>query len=185
MRSTVLWPCLLLFAAVLAFCHPRFEIADAPHRPSLLSARTKTVPAANPPHRPLSLDYATLLNSKAAADLLQGINQATAIWELFYPKLETNLTDSALGWVAREIDWIQERHKVMVDSTPISAPDRRRSIYICEDGPAVPPWPLRLFGEPGYHGLFIKYKESDPNTSRIRRLFPEAWVVATLDETGP
>jgi hypothetical protein len=91
------------------------------------------------------------------------------------------------SWVGYQLNWIRERHAIMANGAPMqNSQVTGRCIEISYDNVVDAPWSLRLFGERGYCNLILTFKESDPQTARIRSLFPEALVSAGLDDsTGP
>jgi hypothetical protein len=69
-----------------------------------------------------------------------------------------------LGWVACQLNWIRERHKVL------SRPQENESSSFTLPKPL--PWQLRLFGEPRVYRVAVPKSE----LARARELFPEAQV---------
>ena len=85
----------------------------------------------------------------------------------------------AFGWLSVQVKWIRDRHRAV---------DRLR--LSMEEGVNAP-WSLRIFGEPGYKGVYIVIDRWDHPTAderRIKReiepLFPEADVQFSEEMRG-
>jgi hypothetical protein len=87
------------------------------------------------------------------------------------------------SWVGYQLNWIRERHAIMADGAPMqNSQVLGRCTEVSYDNVVGAPWSLRLLGERGCCNLVLTFKKSDPQTARIRRLFPEAQVSSVGDD---
>jgi hypothetical protein len=80
--------------------------------------------------------------------------------------ITTVILGATMGWVAYQLNWIQQRHTFLFHGDHPPGP-----LYQSFDKGA--PWPLGLFGEQGY--LYIGVGRSQ--MGRARALFPEAEIM--------
>lgn len=74
-----------------------------------------------------------------------------------------------LGWSAYQLNWIRQRQEFAQQhfSDRLWHPGWTRPL-------AEPPWPLKVFGDPGYTLFDFRLQQSD--AKRTRELFPELFA---------
>jgi hypothetical protein len=83
-----------------------------------------------------------------------------------------------LGWLAYQLNWIRERHKMLTQELPREYQEYRE---YNKTQPAIlrpAPWPLRIFGEQGIVVIGVPKSQAE----RAAELFPEAAVAIFLPE---
>ena len=79
-----------------------------------------------------------------------------------------------LAWVAYNLNWIRQRREFArqheFNSEELA---RHYSLNHWALQFPEPPWPLRLFSDPSYTSVYIKYDGSD--VKRFKELFPELY----------
>jgi hypothetical protein len=78
-----------------------------------------------------------------------------------------------LAWVRYSLNWIEQRRQFVLSGRTEGYGDPR-DLFPGKAGPAG----LWLFGEQGWHGIFVKSKDYD----RAKSLFPEATISVTDTE---
>ena len=76
-------------------------------------------------------------------------------------------------WLGLQIKWIVDRHELLAHRDGRTPP--RPLAFVCENGDAAAPWSIRLLGERGIYGIMLGDVDQ-ATASRIKNLFPEAWV---------
>ena len=71
-------------------------------------------------------------------------------------------------WLGYQVKWIRDRQEALDQHVCIGslAPPQRDA-----------PWPLRWFGEVGYHSIVIRMPDSQQEVARVGHLFPESQVI--------
>jgi len=91
-------------------------------------------------------------------------------------------------WLGAQAKWIRDRHAVISTHSTLYKYNAENA-FADFPSPTLAPWSLRLFGERGVDGVEVIFNPDDPpdttqpEQSRIKRLFPEAKIImASLEE---
>jgi hypothetical protein len=82
-----------------------------------------------------------------------------------------------LAWVAYSLNWIRERHFVLIHKDG-AAMEMKPGLWLADkpNGPNSSPGGLWLFGEKGILMITLYPEEPDAEVDRVKKLFPEADV---------